>query len=142
MADELLTIGEVGERTGVATSALRFYDELGLVRPARRVGGQRRYGTDAVLTVGVIRFLGEVGFSLSEIKRFFASRARSPRAWRELAATKLDQLDAHIAQVQAARTAIDHSLKCPKDDILECPMFRKSVAGVLRGLPVADAHDH
>lgn len=142
MATELLTIGEVADRTGLATSALRYYDEVGLVKPVRRTGGQRRYGPEVVPTVAVIGFLREVGFTLSEIRRVFASRARSPRAWRELASRKVEELDAQIEKAQAARSAIGHSLNCPKDDILECPLFWKTVGDVLKGLPVADAHGH
>ena len=63
----LLSIGELAERTGVATTALRYYDELGLVRPTARASGRRRYPTSAVMEVGVILFLREVGFSLAEI---------------------------------------------------------------------------
>jgi DNA-binding transcriptional MerR regulator len=57
-----LSIGELAERTGVATTALRYYDELGLVRPAARVSGRRRYAVSAVADVGAVIFLREVGF--------------------------------------------------------------------------------
>jgi DNA-binding transcriptional MerR regulator len=83
--DDLLTIGELGRRTGVATSALRYYDELGLLRPAVRVSGHRRYAPDAVGVVGAVLFLRDVGFTLDEIRSLMAARAESPRSWRELA---------------------------------------------------------
>jgi len=79
MPEELLTIGEVAARTGIATSALRYYDQLGLVRPRRRAAGQRRYGPEAAATVAVVRLLREVGFPLAEIKRLLASRAAAQR---------------------------------------------------------------
>ena len=63
----MLTIGELAERTGVPTSALRYYDELGLVRPVRREGGQRRYDTEAVRQVGFVLLLRDIGFTLAEI---------------------------------------------------------------------------
>jgi DNA-binding transcriptional MerR regulator len=68
----LLSIGELSERTGVPTSALRYYDELGLVRPVARAAGRRRYAASAVREVGVILFFREIGFSLAEIGRFIA----------------------------------------------------------------------
>jgi DNA-binding transcriptional MerR regulator len=142
MAEELLTIGEVAVRAGVATSALRYYDQLGLVRPRLRTAGQRRYGPEAVTTVAVVVFLREVGFSLADIKRLLASRARSPEAWRERARRKLDQLDAQIAKAEAARHAIEHSLHCPKDDILACPMFWQTANGLLGGQTLTEAHGH
>jgi DNA-binding transcriptional MerR regulator len=100
---ELLTIGELARRTGVTTSALRYYDELGLVRPTRRVSGHRRYAVNAVAAVGVVRFLQEVGFTLAETRRLIASRKRSPVAWRALAVRKSEDLRHRIAREEAAR---------------------------------------
>ena len=110
---EFLTIGELARRTGVTTSALRYYDELGLVRPTRRVSGHRRYGVDAVAAVGFVRFLQEVGFTLAETK-LIASREGSPGAWRSLAVRKSEELRHRIARDEAARQAIDHALVCPE----------------------------
>jgi DNA-binding transcriptional MerR regulator len=142
MPSELLTIGDLAARTGRATSALRYYEDLGLLKPRRRVSGQRRYGPEAVAAVAVIVFLRDVGFTLTEVKRMVASRARSPRAWQELARRKLDELDTQIAKAQAARVAIAHSLSCPKDDIVECPKFWKTVNAVVAGSPIEEAHAH
>jgi DNA-binding transcriptional MerR regulator len=137
---ESLTIGELAQRTGVTTSTLRYYDELGLVRPTRRVSGHRRYSDDAVTTVGVVRFLQEVGFTLAEAKRLLASRKRSPVAWRALAERKSEELRDRIAREEAARQAIEHSLVCPKDNLFDCPNFWTTVKGVLSGIELADAH--
>jgi MerR family redox-sensitive transcriptional activator SoxR len=137
---ELLTIGELARHTGVATSTLRYYDELGLVRPTRRVSGHRRYAADAVAAVGVVRLLQEVGFTLAETKRLITSRKRSPDAWRALAVRKSEELRHRIAREGAARQAIEHSLVCPNDDILDCPNFWATVNQVLAGVDLADAH--
>ncbi len=137
---EFLTIGELARRTGVTTSALRYYDELGLVRPTQRVSGHRRYAVDAVAAVGVVRFLQEVGFTLAETKRLIASRKRSPEAWRALAGRKSEELRHRIAREEAARQAIEHSLVCPKADLLDCPNFWATVKGVLSGFGLAEAH--
>jgi DNA-binding transcriptional MerR regulator len=137
---ESLTIGELARRTGVTTSALRYYDELGLVPPTGRVSGHRRYGVDAVAEVGAVRFFQEVGFTLAETKRLVASRKRSPVAWRALAVRKSEELRDRIAREEAARQAIEHALACPKDDILDCPNFWATVQGVLTGVELADAH--
>ena len=142
MPEELLTIGEVATRTGVATSALRYYDQFGLVRPRQRTAGQRRYGPEAVAAVAVVLLLREAGFPLAEIKRLLAPRARSPQAWKEHARRKLGQLDTQIAKAEAARHAIEHSLHCPQDDILACPMFWNTVNGVADGQTLTQAHGH
>ncbi|MDQ2706139.1 MAG: MerR family transcriptional regulator [Actinomycetota bacterium] len=72
----LLSIGELSERSGVPTTTLRYYDELGLVRPADRAAGRRRYTASAVRDVGVILFFREIGLSLAEIGRFIEGRQR------------------------------------------------------------------
>jgi DNA-binding transcriptional MerR regulator len=137
---ELLTIGELARHAGVTTSTLRYYDELGLVRPTRRVSGHRRYAADAVTAVGVVRLLQEVGFTLAEAKHLITSRTRSPDAWRALAVRKSEELRLRIAREEAARQAIEHSLVCPQVDILDCPNFWATVNQVRAGVELADAH--
>ncbi len=127
MADDTLTIGEVAHRTGAAPSALRYYEERGLLTPAARVSGRRRYGPEAVGVVGAILFLADVGFTLSEIEQLMAARSTSPRPWRDLARRKLVELDERIAEAQAARVAVEHALACPHDDIATCPTFQEVV---------------
>ncbi len=133
MESELLTIGELAERTGVATSALRYYEELGILRPARRVSGRRRYEPASVGVVGAVLFLRDAGFTLGEIGELMAARATTPRAWHDLARRKLDELDARILEAQAARVAVEHALNCPRDDIVTCPNFQAVVARRLAG---------
>jgi len=137
---ELLTIGELARRSGVTTSALRYYDDLGLVRPTRRVSGQRRYAVDAVASVGVVRLLCEVGFTLAETKQLIASRKRSPVAWRALVVRKSAELRQRIVREEVARQAIEHCLVCPKDDLLDCPNFWATLKSVLSGVELAEAH--
>ena len=142
MVAELLTIGQLAERTGTATSALRYYEDLGLLSPSARVSGHRRYDTMAVPLVGVILVLQEVGFSLSEIKGLIASRAVSPDAWRDLAKAKVAELDERIEKATAARTALQHSLRCGHEDVLHCPNFQAVVAERLQGVPLSESHVH
>lgn len=136
MPEPLLTIGELARRAGVATSALRYWEELGLLPAPARVSGQRRYAEAAVAVVGVILLLQDAGFTLAEQKALAASRGGASGDWRPLAARKLAQLDAQIAQAQAARVAIEHALNCPHEDILECPTFRGFVGARLTGQPL------
>jgi DNA-binding transcriptional MerR regulator len=138
MSDELLTIGELASRTGVATSALRYYEELGLVCSATRVSGHRRYPPEAVGIVGAILFLRDVGFTLEEIGRLMEARAKNPGAWRDLARRKLDELDARIHEAQVARVAVEHAIRCPREDIVTCPKFQEVVRQRLAGTPLAE----
>jgi DNA-binding transcriptional MerR regulator len=141
MADnELLTIGELSRRTNVTASALRYYEELGLLRPGTRVSGRRRYPVEAVGVVGAILFLRDVGFTLDEIGQLMAARAKSPGSWRELVRRKLSELDARIAEAQAARLAVEHALDCPHEDIVACPNFQEVVRLRLAGRPLEEVH--
>jgi DNA-binding transcriptional MerR regulator len=142
MPDELLAIGELARRTRVATSALRYYQELGLLPRPTRVSGQRRYPPSTVELVGVILFLRDVGFALGEMKTLMASRARSPDAWRNLVRRKVADLDDQIAKAGIARIALEHALRCRHEDLLECPNFWDVVASRLAGKPLDEAHAH
>ncbi|MFI1459266.1 MerR family transcriptional regulator [Nocardia carnea] len=139
MSDQL-TIGELASRTGVATSALRYWEGLGLFPAPARVAGQRRYPPSAVGLVSVVVALQKVGFTLREIKAFIASGSVADAGWRELYQYKLDELDQQIAQAMAARTALAHGLACTHQDIVECPKFTSGVAALLAGSSLEEAH--
>jgi DNA-binding transcriptional MerR regulator len=132
-----LSIGELSERTGVATSALRYYDELGLVRPAARVAGRRRYAESAVRDVGMIRFFREIGFSLAEIGRFLAGERPCRR---ELIDHKLAELATQQHRIEVARTALEHGQQCPASEPMQCPRFWSIIEGRQRGLSLEESH--
>jgi DNA-binding transcriptional MerR regulator len=138
---EQLTIGELASRTGVATSALRYWEELGLLPAPARVSGRRRYPPSAVELVGVVLLLRAVGFTLREVKAFISSRSLAGDGWRELYRRKLAELDRRIAQAQVARTAIAHGLACPHEDIFECANFARGIAAFLAGSSPEEAHE-
>jgi MerR family redox-sensitive transcriptional activator SoxR len=129
-----LTIGELARRTGVAASALRYYEELGLLPAPPRISGQRRYPESAVTIVAAIRLQSDAGFTLAEQKALIAP-GDGAADWRELAQRKLAELDERIARAQAARDAISHGLRCPRraatqrpDFQAVCPDFQARVA--------------
>ena len=142
MTDRYLPIGALAKSTGVATSALRYWEELGLMPAPARVSGQRRYPESAVGLVGVILLLRDVGFSLRESKAFLASRTQAVEGWRTLAQRKLAHLDEQIVKAQTAKEAITHALHCPHDDITTCRNFANVVAARLAGQPLEEAHQH
>jgi MerR family redox-sensitive transcriptional activator SoxR len=140
--DGVLTIGELARRTNVAPSALRYYEDLGLMPPPSRVSGQRRYPASSVELVGVILFLRDVGFSLAEMKALMATRSRSPGGWRDLVRRKLTELEDQIARSEVAKVALEHALRCRHDDLLGCPNFWGVVAARLAGTPLEESHAH
>jgi DNA-binding transcriptional MerR regulator len=139
MSEQPLTIGELARRTGVATSALRYWDGIGLLPAPVRVAGQRRYPPSSVDLVGEILLLRDAGYNLPEIATVIEERARAGDGWRALARRKLDELDRQIAKAQAARTAIAHSLACPHN-LHGCPSYARMVAARLAGSSLEDAH--
>jgi len=136
--DGTLTIGELAGCTGVAPSALRYYEEIGLLAPVARVSGQRRYVPEAESVVGTILFFADVGFTLAEIKQLMEARSVTPQSWRELARRKLAELDERIAEARAARVAVEHAVACPHDDIVTCPKFQAAVRRRLDGQLASD----
>jgi DNA-binding transcriptional MerR regulator len=138
-AADPLTIGELARRTGVATSALRYYEELGLLPPSARVSGQRRYPESAARLVAAILLFSDAGFTLAEQKALMARRDGAP-GWKQLAERKLAELDEQIARAQAAREAVSHGLHCPHEDLTRCPNFNAGVTARLAGRPLSESH--
>lgn len=108
------TIGQVARRLGVRTSALRFYEARGILPPAPRRNGHRRYDDEMVRTIEVALFAQSVGFSLAEIRQLFAVARRHPlnARWEPLARAKLRELDAVIERAQRMKAAIASGLEC------------------------------
>lgn len=116
LMDGLLTIGEVAERTGVAPSALRFYERQGLVASERSDGGQRRFSRDVLRRVAFVRTAQRVGLSLDEIHQALATlpEGRTPTKadWARLSRSWAPRLDAQISMLQALRDRLTSCIGC------------------------------
>ena len=114
MAD--LTIGALSERTGVATSALRFYEAEGLIASTRSTGGQRRYRRETIRRVSFIRIAQQVGLTLDEVGAALSSlpQNRTPdrRDWERLSRSWRPRLDARIAVLERLRDRLDGCIGC------------------------------
>lgn len=141
MPDHLLTISQLARRVGVATSALRYYEEIGLIPPPARVSGQRRYPESTIELVGAILLLSDAGYTLAEQRELTAAWEIGTQAWHPLAQRKVASLDEQIARLQAAREAIAHSLHCPHENTRNCPSFRRLVAARLAGQRLHDVQE-
>jgi DNA-binding transcriptional MerR regulator len=136
----LLTISELARRAGVTTSALRYYEELGLLPPPARISGQRRYPESAARLVAAILLYSDAGFTLAEQKTLLSTRVSTPSDRRQLMQHKLAELDEQIARAQAAREAIRHGLCCPHEDITQCTSFNAGITARLAGQPLSRSH--
>ena len=113
---DLLAIGEVAGRSGMAPSALRYYEQLGLIGAARTPGGARRYPRSVLRRLAVIRAAQNVGLSLPEIRTALDSLppGRPPTAadWAELSSTWRDRLDERIAALTQLRDGLSSCIGC------------------------------
>ena len=120
-----LSIGEVARRTGVRTSALRYYEEAGILPAPARVSGRRLYDAAAIRRIGVLRFAQQAGFTLQEIKTLFHGfGAETPLSarWHALARAKLTELDLLARRIRRMRRAVELGLKCGCVRIEDCQL--------------------
>jgi DNA-binding transcriptional MerR regulator len=120
--DELLDIGEVASRTGLAASALRFYEREEIIASVDRKGLRRQYGPEVLDTLAVVAMCRRAGFSLSEIKLLLATDGRSE--WKTFAARKRDELRAQVEHLGTIAEQLDHALRCPSPNVFDCEHFR------------------
>ena len=114
----LLPIGDLSAATGVAVSALRHYDELGVITPAERFGGKRRFSSDAVGRVNFVRRAQRFGFSLNEIRDILDDTSGQAR---QLAADKIDELRAKQVELAEMIDLLEEMMACGCQVVAECP---------------------
>lgn len=121
-----LSIGEVASRVDLATSAIRYYERIGLLPIPGRESGRRRYDDGAVDLLLVIRFCQRMGFSLDEIREILAAPASAApqERWHELVDAKLAEVDDVIAQAQAVRRVLTASRDCDCVTLETCSLVR------------------
>ena len=118
---DLLSITEVGEATGLQSSALRYYETAGLIKPAGRAGGRRQYEPAVLQRLAVVALFQEVGFTIAEISQLFNRRGKRQR-WRSLAEGKLVEIDTHMERVAAARDLLTSALDCGCSRLEQCDL--------------------
>ncbi len=135
--EELLTIGHASERLGLATSALRFYEDKGLISSVRTVGGQRRYARDVLRRVSFIRAAQQVGLPLAEIKSTFdalpAHRAPTQDEWQRLAEAWRPRLDDQIATLVGIRDRLAGCIGCGCQSLDSCDVFNPGDVAAKQG---------
>ncbi len=113
---ELITIGEASRRSGVATSALRFYEERGLIHSERSGTGHRRYRRPVLRRIAFIVFAQRIGLSLQEIGDELAKlppdRAPTRRDWAQLSSTWTARIDDRIAELERLKAGLTECIGC------------------------------
>lgn len=115
-AREPLTVGEVAERSGLAASAIRYYESEGLIRATRTAGGQRRFQRDVLRRLAFIRAAGNIGLTLEEIReeldRLPGGRTPTRADWTRLSRGWRGRLNERIEALEALRDGLDSCIGC------------------------------
>lgn len=123
LVDDGLTIGELARLVGMRTSALRYYESVGLVPAPRRVSGQRRYDPSTVQLIAVIQIAQKAGFTIAEMQTLvngFAPGTPPAERWKRLAQTKLIEVEAQIQRAHQMQRILQNALQCACLELSDC----------------------
>ena len=133
----LLTIGELAERSGVAASAIRFYEARGLLEAERSAGGQRRFTRATLRRLAFIAAAQQVGLTLEEIREALAQlpagRTPSRADWQVLSQTWRERLEARIAALQRLRDDLTGCIGCGCLSMRRCRLYNARDAAAREG---------
>ncbi|MBO6508460.1 MAG: redox-sensitive transcriptional activator SoxR [Roseibium sp.] len=136
-ANDLLTIGELADRTGLSVSAIRFYEEKGLVHPSRNPGGQRRFLRADIRRLSFVLVAQEFGFSISEIatqlERLPEGRAPTKADWTRISRDFRSHLDKRIERMTALRDKLDACIGCGCLSMQVCQLYNSGDAASRHG---------
>lgn len=129
-----IPIGEAAARLQMTTSALRYYDDRGLVCPQQRRAGKRMYGSEELRRLAFIKIFHQLGVPLDTAAAVLDSP--SPQ-WRDVVREQIAQLDEVIAQARGAQQFLTHALHCPTDHpARECPTMTSALDRLVSGMTV------
>ncbi|MEP5937437.1 MAG: redox-sensitive transcriptional activator SoxR [Erythrobacter sp.] len=126
---DLITIGEMARRTGLSVSAIRFYEEKGLVEPIRTSGNQRRFLRSDIRRLSFILIAQQLGLALADIENEIGklpqSRTPNARDWQRISRSIRAQLDTKIAQLEKTRDRLDGCIGCGCLSLAKCQLYNK-----------------
>ncbi|HEX2905659.1 MAG TPA: MerR family transcriptional regulator [Phototrophicaceae bacterium] len=118
-----ISINQVTQQTGVRPSALRYYEEIGLLRPTRRRGGRRQYDDSVLQRLALIQTGQQAGFTLAELGLLLnrVLGAESGGAdWHELVERKLKEMEARLRHIESMKRLLTDIMDCDDDSLAEC----------------------
>jgi MerR family transcriptional regulator, redox-sensitive transcriptional activator SoxR len=135
-ARDLLPIGELAARSGTAASALRYYEEIGLIQAERTTGGQRRYRRATLRRLAFIRAAQRIGLTLDEVRDSLADLPTdhvTSADWNRVAATWQHRIDAQIADLQHLRARLTACVGCGCLSLTRCGLYNPEDGAGARG---------
>jgi MerR family transcriptional regulator, redox-sensitive transcriptional activator SoxR len=120
---ELLTIGELARRTSRRTSAIRYYEEIGLIAEPVRISGQRRYPVETVRTLAIVDTAQRAGLRLEEIKPLLDGN--STEELRRIAERRLPEVDALLERATVVRSWLEAAARCECPSLDDCCLFEE-----------------
>ncbi|WP_299610604.1 redox-sensitive transcriptional activator SoxR [uncultured Tateyamaria sp.] len=136
-ASEGLSIGDIAARTGLAVSAIRYYEEEGLVAPWRNGAGRRRFQRADIRRLSFIMVAQQFGFTLAQIKAELdllpRHRAPTKRDWARISAEFRDGLDARIARLEKLRDTLDGCIGCGCLSLEACALYNPADSAAGKG---------
>lgn len=137
MAFEGLSIGDMSERTGLAVSAIRYYEDAGLVAPWRNAAGRRRFQRSDLRRLSFVMVAQKFGFTLAQIKSELdhlpRHRAPTKADWARISATFRDQLNERILQLERMRGTLDGCIGCGCLSLEVCKLYNPDDCASDRG---------
>ena len=129
---KFLDIGEVAERSGVRPSALRYYEEAGLIASVSRHGLRRQFPPEVLLQLTLIAMGQSAGFSLDEIRVMFTPDGE-PDIDRAMLSAKADELERMVKRLKAMIEGLRHAAACPAPSHAACPSFQRLLKAAAAG---------
>ncbi len=133
----LLAIGDVADRTGLSVSAIRFYEDKGLVEPIRSLGGQRRYLRSDIRRLSFVLIAQQLGLSIGEIAEHLSRlpQGRTPTAsdWTKISNAIRGRIDARIAELERTRDRLDGCIGCGCLSLKKCRLYNPDDRAGLKG---------
>ena len=127
-----MDISEVAKRSGVAASALRYYERQGLITSLEREGGRRRFAPGVLDQLALIALGQAAGFSLEEIRTMFTPEGKVAID-RAMLSAKADELDRLVRRLKAMSDGLRHAAVCPAPSHVECPSFQRLLKAAASG---------
>ena len=122
-----ISIGTLARRTGLAVSAIRYYEERGMVRPERNAGGQRRFKRSDIRRLSFVNVTQKFGFSLERIAELLATlpdgRTPSARDWTRMSGQFQSELNARIRELEVLRDKLDGCIGCGCLSLDKCALY-------------------